>query len=80
MIAMPSVSRSWSGGIKPCIPSRSNRKQMRAYHKRSYRKRHLVENFFERIKNFRRVSTRYGKLADTFLGFVCLSATLISIV
>ncbi len=67
-------------GIKPCIPSRSNRKQIRPYSKRSYRKRHLVENFFERIKNFRRVSTRYDKLAETFLGFVCLSAALTSIV
>lgn len=65
-------------GIQPCIPARSNRHHPPPYSKRSYRKRHLVENFFERIKNFRRVSTRYDKLAETFLGFVCLSATLVS--
>jgi len=66
-------------GITPCIPSRSNRKQPQPYSKRSYRKRHVVENFFERIKNFRRVSTRYDKLAETFLGFVCLAATLVTL-
>lgn len=65
-------------GIQPCIPPRSNRKHRPPYSKRNYRKRHLVENFFERIKNFRRVSTRYDKLAETFLGFVCLSATLVA--
>ena len=74
--------RQWlrDRGIEPCIPPRSNRQQIRPYSKRSYRKRHLVENFFERIKNFRRVSTRYDKLAQTFLGFVCLSATLVSLI
>ena len=66
-------------GIKACIPPRANRRQKRSYSKPSYRKRHLVENFFERIKNFRRVATRYDKLADTFLGFVCLAATIVSL-
>ena len=70
--------RQWLAehGIKACIPPRSNRTTPRPYSKRSYRKRHLVENFFERIKRFRRVATRYDKLAETFLGFVCLAATL----
>lgn len=73
--------RQWliERGIIPCIPSRSNRKHPHAYSERTYRKRHLVENFFERIKNFRRVATRYDKLAETFLGFVCLAATLVSL-
>ena len=65
-------------GIKPCIPPRSNRKHPSAYSKHSYRKRHVVENFFERIKNFRRVATRYDKLAATYLGFVCLASTIVS--
>jgi transposase len=38
-----------------------------------YRRRHRVENFFQRIKRYRRVATRYDKLAETFLGFVCLA-------
>ena len=66
-------------GIKPCIPPRSNRKHPATYHKPSYRKRHVVENFFERIKNFRRVATRYDKLAETYLGFVCLASTIVSL-
>ena len=40
---------------------------------KSYRRRHRIENFFERIKRYRRVATRYDKLAETFLGFVCLA-------
>ena len=64
-------------GSKACLPPRANRPQKRSYRKPSYRKHHLVENFFERIKNFRHVATRYDKLADTFLGFVCLAATIV---
>jgi transposase len=73
--------RQWltEHGITPCIPPRSNRKKACSYSKRTYRKRHVIENFFERIKNFRRVATRYDKLAETFLGFVCLAATLVSL-
>jgi len=73
--------REWlvERGIKPCIPPRSNRKHPTPDSRSSYRKRHVVENFFERIKNFRRVATRYDKLAQTYLGFVCLAATIVSL-
>ena len=73
--------RQWllDHGVKPCIPPRSNRRHPSTYSKRSYRKRHVVENFFERIKNFRRVATRYDKLAETYLGFVCLASTIVSL-
>ena len=66
-------------GSAPCSPPRRNRKTPARFSKASYRKRHLVENFFERIKNFRRVATRYDKLAETFFGFVCLAAALVSL-
>ena len=65
--------------ITPCIPSRSNRKHPQPYSKPSYRKRHVVENFFERLKNFRGVAIRYDKLAETFLGFVCRASTLVTL-
>ena len=73
--------RQWltARGIKPCIPPRSNRKTPARFSKVSYRKRHLIENFFERIKNFRRVATRYDKLAQTFFGFACLAATMVAL-
>ena len=57
----------------PCIPARSNRNDPLPYRRQSYRKRHLVENFFAHIKTFRRVATRYYKLAETFLGWVSLA-------
>src|SRR5246500_750731 len=60
-------------GIKTCIPGRSNRTTTVPFSATRYRRRHRVENFFERIKRYRRVATRYDKLAETFLGFVCLA-------
>jgi len=70
--------RDWlkQRSIKPCIPPRSNRLHPATYSTASYRKRHLVENFFERLKRFRRVATRYDKLASTFFSFICLSAAI----
>jgi len=60
-------------GITTCIPGRSNRTTTVPFSATLYRRRHRVENFFERIKRYRRVATRYDKLAETFLGFVCLA-------
>ena len=60
-------------GIKTCIPARTNRTTTVPFSATVYRRRHRVENFFERIKRHRRVATRYDKLAETFLGFVCLA-------
>ncbi|BDX00671.1 hypothetical protein MACH15_24230 [Maricaulis maris] len=54
-------------GKVPVIPGRSNRKRKIVYDKARYRDRHLVENAFCRIKDFRRVATRYDKLARNFL-------------
>ena len=39
----------------------------------AYRRRYRIENFFQKIKRYRRIATRYDKLAETFLGFVCLA-------
>ncbi len=65
-----------AGGSQPCIPPRKNRVHPVAWHRGHYRKRHRVENFFQRIKRLRRVGTRYEKLALHFLGFVQLAAIL----
>jgi len=72
--------REWliARGITPCIPPRSNRLNPQRYSKASYRKRHLVENFFEKLKRFRRIATRYDKLQETFFGFVCLATAIIA--
>jgi transposase len=62
-------------GIKPYIPAKSDRENPLPYRKSTYRKRHLVENFFQRIKTFGRVATRHGKLSDTCFGLVLLAAS-----
>lgn len=60
-------------GAKVVILPRSNRTVKRRYSRALYRTRNLVERFFNRIKHFRRVSTRYDKLADSYLVFASLA-------
>jgi transposase len=59
---------------RACIPPKRSRRHPVAFHRGYYRHRHQVENFFCRIKRYRRISTRYEKLATTFLAFVQLAA------
>jgi transposase len=56
------------------IPSKADRASRRKIDLHVYKERHLVENFFCRLKHFRRVATRYDKTAQNFLGFVLLAA------
>jgi transposase len=60
-------------GAVPVIPGRRNRKRAVRYDKQRYRDRHLIENAFCRLKDFRRVATRYDKLAANFLSGVALA-------
>jgi len=64
-------------GAVPVIPGRISRKRQIVYDKARYRERHRIENAFCRIKDFRRVATRYDKLAANFLSAVAL-ATLVA--
>ena len=59
------------------IPPKSNVKEPWAVDYYLYKERHLVECFFQRIKWFRRVATRYDKLDNSFLAFVYMAATII---
>ncbi|WP_417398492.1 IS5 family transposase [Glycocaulis abyssi] len=61
-------------GAVPVIPGRANRKRKVRLDARRYRDRHLVENAFCRLKDFRRVATRYDKLAANFLSAAALAA------
>lgn len=63
-------------GTKPVIPNRSNRKQPFSFNKRLYKLRWRIEAAFNRIKDFRRIATRYDKLARNYLASVCLAAAL----
>ena len=56
------------------IPPRSQRKTPREYDKELYKERNLIERMFNKLKNFRRVATRYDKLDIAYLGFVLVAA------
>ncbi|CAE6871449.1 hypothetical protein R69658_08175 [Paraburkholderia aspalathi] len=66
--------------VQAVIPSRANRRVQRPLDKHLYRSRNLVERFFARIKQFRRVATRYDKLSERFASFVALAAAFIWLV
>jgi len=60
-----------------CIPPRKNKTYPQKYNKQTYKNRNQIERFFQRLKNFRRVSTRYDKLPSSFLAFVHIAAVCI---
>jgi transposase len=64
-------------GITPVIPPKANRKSKRACDFALYRERNLVERFFNKIKHYRAIATRYDKLARNFLAAVQLVAAVI---
>lgn len=59
------------------IPSRSNRKQQRVIDEHLYKERHLIENQIGKLKHFRRVFSRFDKLAKNYLSFIYLASTII---
>jgi putative transposase len=63
--------------ITPCIPSRKNRKHQIKYDKTLYRQRHKVENMFGRLKDWRRIATRYDRCSHTFFAAICIAAIVI---
>ena len=66
-----------SRGAEAVIPSLSNRKEQRAYDRDRYRDRNLVERFWQKAKQYRRVATRYEKTARNFLGFAHVASIMI---
>ena len=63
--------------ISPVIPNRRNRTDPWAFDPDAYRERNRAERLVGRLKQFRRVATRYDKLAARFLGFIHLALTVI---
>lgn len=66
-------------GVEAVIPPKANRTKTIAYDAEQYKLREKVERFFGRLKQFRRIATRYDKLSRTFLAFIHLVAAWISI-
>ena len=64
-------------GIEVVIPPKSSRKDPMDYDKEMYKWRHLIENFFQKIKVFRGIAMRYCKTDGSFDAFICLASALI---
>lgn len=64
-------------GINACIPPRSGRNNPATYCKTLYKQRHKVENAFNRLKDWRRIATRYDRCADLFFAAITIAAIVI---
>ena len=66
-----------SGGAEAVIPPRSNRKEKREYDRHLDKDRNLVERFINRVKQCRRIATRYEKTARNYLAFWHLASIIV---
>ena len=73
----PLVAIIEKSGAKAVIPPRSNRKTPRDYDHEIYRERNKIERLFARLKQCRRIATRYEKTARNFLAFLHLASAMI---
>ena len=64
-------------GIAACIPSKINRKVPISHDTVLYRQHHKIENMFGKLKDWRRIHTRYDRCAHTFMSAICIAATVI---
>ena len=64
-------------GIRACIPGRKQRKKAVKYDKRRYKRRNRIEIMFGRLKDWRRVATRYDRCPKVFLSAIALAAVVI---
>ncbi len=68
------VAAALARGINPVIPPKNNRKEPRYYDQDLYKLRHLVENAFLHLKQWRAVATRYAKRSASFLAICQIRA------
>jgi transposase len=66
-----------AAGKAAVIPSKSNRKAPRELDKHTYKARHLIENFFARLKQYRSIATRYDKTSRNFLAAVYMVGAIV---
>ena len=64
-------------GIVACIPPRANRKYPATYDKTQYKQRHKVENMFSRLKDWRRIATRYDRNPEVYMAAITIAAIVI---
>lgn len=73
----PFIQKLAALGIEVVIPPRASRIQQREYDKHWYKERHLIECFVNKIKQYRRIFSRFEKLSKRYLGFLSFAAALI---
>jgi transposase len=66
-----------AAGKQVVIPPKGNRKQRRSFDRHLYKARHLIENFFAKLKQYRAIATRFDKTARNFLAAIYLAASVI---
>lgn len=66
-----------AAGKEIVIPPKKNRKESRTYDKELYKARHLIENFFCKLKQYRAIATRYDKTTHNFLAAIDPAASVI---
>ena len=71
------IERLEQAEVTVVIPPKPNRRQPRPYDKHLYQARHLIENFFAKLKQYRALATRYDKRAVSFLGAIYLAASVV---
>jgi transposase len=64
-------------GAEAVIPSQKDRKVQREYDRDRYKDRNLVERFWFKLKQYRRVATRYEKTARNFMGFIMVASIMV---
>jgi transposase len=74
------LARLEKAGKAAVIPPKTNRKEQRDFDKDLYKARHLIENFFAKLKQFRAIATRYDKTARNFLAAIYFASVLIWLV
>lgn len=67
-----------TSGIQPVIPPKSNRKFPPEFDKHSYKRRHLIENYFQKLKEFKRIAMRSCKTDQSYASMIYMSAAIIN--
>lgn len=71
------IDKIYQQNCTPVIPCRKNRKTKRTYDKHMYKERHLIECFFNKLKHFRRIFSRFDKRASSYAGFIAYASTIL---
>lgn len=71
------VKQIAASGAEPVIPPRKHRNDQRDYDRELYKERNLVERLFQKLKQFRRVATRYERLGRNYLAMLYLASSMI---